>query len=104
MPDDDSRTYAFDDVVAAHTGPEFVERRWLEDDIESALEDADCRYVLLTAEPGAGKTCLIAAMAHRRPERPRYFARRDSRAPLTGYGARTFLLSIVWGSNTRRSV
>jgi hypothetical protein len=94
MPDDDSRTYAFDDVVAAHTGPEFVERRWLEDDIESALEDADCRYVLLTAEPGAGKTCLIAAMAHRRPERPRYFARRDSRAPLTGYGARTFLLSI----------
>jgi hypothetical protein len=84
----------FEDVVARHSGTEFVNRRWLEDKIESVLDNDACRYVLLTAEPGAGKTCLVAALAQRRPLWLRYFARRDSQAPLISGDIRSFLLEI----------
>lgn len=94
MPDDRGTGSFFEDVVTAHTGSEFVRRQWLESEIESALGARYCRYVLLTAEPGAGKTCLVAAMAAGDPHRPRYFARRNSATPLTGGGARSFLLSV----------
>ncbi len=84
----------FDDVVAAHTGPDFVRRRWLENAVGAALDGDQCRYVLLTAEPGAGKTGLIAELARSHPQWPRYFIRRDSRASLTGGDVQSFLLSI----------
>ncbi|WP_167828896.1 hypothetical protein [Streptomyces sp. MZ04] len=85
---------AFDDVVRARTEADFVERRWLYDEIERALESERGQYVLVTGEPGAGKTSLLAGMARARPDRLRYFFRRDSRTALTGGDVQSFLLSI----------
>ncbi|HBY96352.1 MAG TPA: hypothetical protein DEP84_20825, partial [Chloroflexi bacterium] len=73
-------------------GPHFVERRWLVERVESALADPDCRFLLLTAEPGAGKSAFLAGLARHHPEWPRYFIRRDQLSPLGSPGARAFLL------------
>lgn len=86
--------YSFGDVVAAYTGSEFVPRPWLTARVEAALADARTRYVLLTAEPGAGKTGFLANLAADHPQWPRYFIRRDSAATVTGGDARSFLLAI----------
>ncbi|MEU0815218.1 hypothetical protein [Streptomyces mirabilis] len=85
---------AFEDVVRARTEADFVERKWLYDEIERALESDRGQYVLVTGEPGAGKTSLLAGMARARPDRLRYFFRRDSRTALTGGDIQSFLLSI----------
>nr|WTB34889.1 ATP-binding protein [Streptomyces sp. NBC_00830] len=85
---------AFDDVVLARTGADFVERRWLYDAIERALESEEGQYVLVTGEPGAGKTSLLAGIARAHPDRLRYFFRRDSRTAVTGGDTESFLLSI----------
>ncbi|MCX4773798.1 hypothetical protein [Streptomyces sp. NBC_01285] len=86
--------HAFEDVVRARTEADFVERTWLYDKIERALESDRGQYVLVTGEPGAGKTSLLAGMARADPERLRYFFRRDSRIALTGGDIQSFLLSI----------
>lgn len=49
------------------------------------LNDPACRFLLLTADPGAGKTALRAWLAHQNPAWLRYFIRRDSRTPLNGF-------------------
>ncbi|MEV8021699.1 hypothetical protein AB0O76_36300 [Streptomyces sp. NPDC086554] len=85
---------AFEDVVRARTEADFVERQWLYDEIERALESERGQYVLVTGEPGAGKTSLLAGMARARPDRLRYFFRRDSRTALTGGDIQSFLLAI----------
>ncbi|WP_187283160.1 ATP-binding protein [Streptomyces sp. t39] len=85
---------AFDEVVRARTEADFVEREWLYDRIERAMEPEAGQYVLVTGEPGTGKTSLLAGMARARPERLRYFARRDSRTALTGGDVQSFLLSV----------
>ncbi|MEU3185130.1 AAA family ATPase [Streptomyces sp. NPDC006923] len=85
---------AFEDVVRARTEADFVERTWLYDEIERALETDRGQYVLVTGEPGAGKTSLLAGMARAHPERLRYFFRRDSRIALTGGDIQSFLLAI----------
>jgi len=59
-----------------------------------ALSDLNYRFVLLTAEPGAGKTSLMASLARQHPDWLRYFIRRDSQTPLSGGDARSFLLAI----------
>jgi ABC-type lipoprotein export system ATPase subunit len=74
--------HTFEDVVRARTEGDFVERAWLYDEIERALESDRGQYVLVTGEPGAGKTSLLAGMARARPDRLRYFFRRDSRTAL----------------------
>ena len=74
--------------------PHFVERPWLEELVEEKLALPGCRFVLLTGEPGSGKTALLAWLAHRNPERPRYFIRRDSQVPLNSGDARSFLFAI----------
>jgi tetratricopeptide (TPR) repeat protein len=74
--------------------PHFVERTWLAEQIAAAQADPKCRFLLLTAEPGAGKTAFMAWMAHLHPDWPRYFVRRDSRTPLSSGDTRSFLLSI----------
>ncbi|MBM9620223.1 hypothetical protein [Streptomyces zhihengii] len=86
--------HAFDDVVRARTEADFVERRWLYDEIERAMAPEAGQYVLVTGEPGTGKTSLLAGMARARPDRLRYFARRDSRTALTGGDVQSFLLSV----------
>jgi hypothetical protein len=50
--------------------PRFVERDWLVAEVERRLADGGCRFVLLTAAPGAGKTAFLAWLAliiHSRP-------------------------------------
>ncbi|MET9831852.1 hypothetical protein ABZ078_21705 [Streptomyces sp. NPDC006385] len=86
---------AFDDVVQARAGGrDFVERRWLYDEIEAALKSDEGQYVLVTGEPGAGKTSLLAGIARAHPDRLRYFFRRDSRTAVIGGDTESFLLSI----------
>ncbi|MFI8393078.1 hypothetical protein [Streptomyces sp. NPDC085540] len=85
---------AFEDVIRDRTGADYVERTWLAEEIERALESERGQYVLVTGEPGAGKTSLLAGMARSRPDRLRYFFRRDSRTALTGGDIQAFLLSI----------
>jgi hypothetical protein len=85
---------AFEDVVRDRTEADFVEREWLYDEIERALKSDRGQYVLVTGEPGAGKTSLLAGMARAHPERLRYFFRRDSRIALTGGDVQSFLLAI----------
>ncbi|WP_212911486.1 ATP-binding protein [Streptomyces sp. TS71-3] len=86
-------TQPFEDLVRDRTGPDFVERRWLRERIERALA-GDAGYVLVTGEPGAGKTSMLASLARSRPDRLRYFVRRDSRTALAGGDVQSFLLSI----------
>jgi hypothetical protein len=74
--------------------PRFVERPWLADLIEEKLVDPGCRFLLLTGEPGSGKTALLAWLARRSPDRPRYFIRRDSQAPLNSGDARSLLFAL----------
>src|SRR5262245_36234373 len=74
--------------------PRFVERAWLAELVEEALAADGCRYVLLGGEPGSGKTALLAWLARRHRDRPRYFIRRDSRTPLHAGDARSFLLAV----------
>ncbi|CAM5328871.1 ATP-binding protein [Streptomyces avidinii] len=81
---------SFEDLVRARTGPEFIERRWLHERIEQAHGS----HVLVTGEPGAGKTSLLAGLARSHPEWLRYFARRDSRTALAGGDVQSFLLEI----------
>ncbi|MCZ7569918.1 MAG: hypothetical protein M5U01_15225 [Ardenticatenaceae bacterium] len=74
--------------------PRFLRRDWLTADLEARLRIPNCRFVLLIAEPGAGKSTFIAQLAHDHPEWLRYFIRRDQRTPLAGVGAHSFLLRL----------
>src|SRR5215470_9847364 len=86
----------FESTINAHVLPEgrFVERRWILEQIAAFVADVSCRFVLLTGEPGAGKTALIAGLAQRSPQALRYFIRRDSQTPVASGDARSFLLLI----------
>ncbi|MET9679948.1 hypothetical protein [Streptomyces coeruleorubidus] len=72
----------------------FVPRPWLAGDIERCLSDATTRIVLVTGEPGAGKTSLLAGLARAHPEWQHYFIRKDSRTALAGSDLQSFLLTI----------
>jgi hypothetical protein len=72
----------------------FIPRPWLAARVEEALKLTHCRFVLLTAEPGAGKSAFMAWFAARHPHWPRYFIRRDQTAPLEDPGQRSFLRRI----------
>ena len=74
--------------------PRFVQRTWLWQHVQAALNRPHCRFVLLTAEPGAGKTAFMAWLAGQHPDWPRYFIRRDQRNALEDGGARGFLEKI----------
>jgi WD40 repeat protein len=62
------------------SGERFVERAWLRDRIKAELADPGCRIVLVTGEPGAGKTNLLASLASHKPGWLRYFIRRIGEA------------------------
>ena len=72
----------------------FVDRPWLAQQVDEALADPGCRFLLLTAEPGAGKTAFVARLADLHPGWPRYFIRRDSQTPLSSGDARSFLFAV----------
>ncbi len=73
---------------------EYLERNWLEDRLLASLGRSRVRYVLITGEPGAGKSSFAAGLARKNKRWLRYFIRRDQRSLLGGTGARTFLLQI----------
>ena len=73
---------------------DFADRPWLAEAIEDALGSPEARIVLLTGEPGSGKTAMLAWMARSDPVTLRYFIRRDSRHLLNRGDARSFLLAI----------
>ncbi|MGW8375342.1 hypothetical protein [Streptomyces sp. ODS28] len=72
----------------------FLRRDWLAEDIQRQLDRDDVRIVLLTAVPGAGKSACLAQLAHDHQTWPRYFIRRDQRAPLADPTARGLLLRV----------
>ncbi|MBD2234623.1 PTS sugar transporter subunit IIA [Phormidium tenue] len=80
--------------VDKELNPRFVERDWLKRQVEGKLADPDCRFVLLTAEPGAGKSAFMAWLANQHPDWCRYFIRRDQRTPLGDVGSYSFLLQV----------
>lgn len=85
----------FRSLVNSYMGaPRFVARGWLAEEVAALLEEPDCRFVLLTAEPGAGKSTFLAQLAHDHPDWPAYFIRRDQRTPLSDVGAHSFLLRL----------
>ncbi len=85
---------AFDDVVRAYVAdPYFIRRTRLEQQVLEAIDDPSARIVLVTAEPGAGKSALLASLASQHPGWPRYFLRRDSTTRL-GSEATSLLLAI----------
>jgi tetratricopeptide (TPR) repeat protein len=85
----------FASTVGAYLiNPRFVKRDWLMKEVVQRLADDDSPFVLLTAEPGFGKTAFMAQLAHDHPDWPRYFIRRDQREVLADVGARSFLLRI----------
>jgi hypothetical protein len=73
--------------------PRYLERSWLEQQVTDLLAQNDCRFLLLTAEPGSGKSAFMAGMARQHPSWPRYFIRRDQLSPFGNVGVRDFLLS-----------
>jgi hypothetical protein len=74
--------------------PLFVERKWLVSRIEHVLNDPSCRFVLVTGEPGIGKTTMMAELARHYPDSLRYFLRVDNRTPYRSGSAQSFLMSI----------
>ena len=85
----------FEPIVNSYlANPRFVRRKWLAEEIDHRLSTDGSRFVLLTAEPGFGKSAFMAQLAADHPDWPRYFIRRDQRAPLSDVGAHSFLLRI----------
>jgi len=83
----------YDGLISNYVGADgYVRRQWLENVILERVSHPQCRYVLLAAEPGAGKSGLMASLAHHHPEWLRYFTRRDSTTPLSAGDAASALL------------
>ena len=80
----------------------FLRRDWLAKELETKLAEPRHRFVLLTAEPGAGKSAFVAQLAHDHPEWLRYFIRRDQHKPLADVSDRSFLLRIGYQLAARR--
>ena len=75
----------FEEFIRSRTGADFVERRWLRQSIESALEPDSCRFVLVTGEPGVGKTTLMCGLAGEHRDWLRYFVdQNDGTSYVTG--------------------
>jgi tetratricopeptide (TPR) repeat protein len=92
--DSTAQALFYDDLIDSYLDDRFVDRPWLTERLERAVADPECRFVLLTAAPGAGKTAFLAWLARTRPDWPRYFIRRDSQAPLSSGDARSLLFAI----------
>ena len=73
-------------------GRRFQPRDWLEDELLAQLDEPGCRFLLLSGEPGSGKSAFIAQLASRHPNWPVFYIRRDQRTALGESGARAFLL------------
>lgn len=67
------------ELIGSYTDhPRFVARPWLEARVLDAVSEEGNRVVLVTGEPGAGKTALLAHIAAQHPSALRHFVRHDS--------------------------
>lgn len=66
-------------------GSRRVDRGWLTDQVKAHLDDPQCRIVLLTGGPGAGKSVVMAHLAQERPDWLRYFIRRIGETDTDAY-------------------
>lgn len=83
------------EVVRAYVqAPRFVRRDWLAAELRERMDRPSCRFVLLTGEPGSGKSSFIAQIAADNPDSPVFFIRRDQRTAMGETSARSFLLRI----------
>ena len=81
----------FESIVDSHVKSfRFLPRHWLVDEVNKRLNNDECRFILITTEPGAGKSAFIAQLASDHPSWLRYFIRRDQRSPMD-IGVRSFL-------------
>lgn len=88
-------TLFYDRLIDAYVDrPDYLRRDWLAAAVDAELDRPDCRFVLIVAEPGAGKTAALAGLARDRPEWLRYFIRQDSTTPLSGGDSGSFLLRL----------
>ncbi|MEV0295830.1 hypothetical protein [Nocardia sp. NPDC050710] len=72
----------------------FIERSWLAEAVTELLDEPDCRFVLLTGEPGCGKSAFAAWLAEHEPSALRYFVRRDSMSRASAGDVRSVLLTL----------
>ena len=85
----------FDDLISSYVNSSrFVERHWLFKKIKEHLADPECRIIVLSAEPGAGKTAFVAWLANQQADWLRYFIRSDSKEQLRSGDARSFLFTV----------
>lgn len=72
----------------------FIRRRWLAEAVDRHVDDDTCSHVLITAEPGMGKSSLMAWLTTRHDLSPRYFIRLDSLTPFGSGDAAHLLVSL----------
>ena len=72
----------------------FIRRDWLAREIVDAVADSACRMLLVTGEPGSGKSGVLAQLSDENPDWPVYFIRRDQRSSLSAASARAVLLRV----------
>jgi hypothetical protein len=94
----------FDALVRGYVkeNPRFLRRDWLAQALGEKLGKAG-RFVLLIAEPGAGKSVFMAQLAHDHPEWLRYFIRRDQASVLSDVSDKSLLLRIGYQLAVRRA-
>jgi hypothetical protein len=85
----------FEELIKSYVdSPRFITRPWLEQEVQSALGNPKNQFILMIAEPSAGKTAFMAWLARQHPDWPRYFIRRDSSEPLQDPSTRSLLLRV----------
>jgi hypothetical protein len=92
------RDLFFQSIVESYIGGpkqhRFIRRAWLAEDLEKQLQKPGCRFVLVSAEPGAGKSKFMAQLATDNPDWLRYFIRRDQRSAMADVSDKSLLLRI----------
>ena len=83
----------FDKIVTDYVNNHrYLPREWLANEVIRSLKTS--QFVLLTAEPGFGKTAFMAQLADENPGWLRYFVQNDSLHKQANKSARQFLIDI----------
>jgi hypothetical protein len=85
---------AFEELMAKRYSPQsLVGRAWLVDYVDAFRQNSTIPHLVITGEPGWGKSAFIAHLAELW-NCPRYFIRADSLSGTTGLAAKPFLISL----------